>query len=155
MAQPIEVQSGSIKLMIDEEDFATVKSHGWCLNGTGYVVANLDGRVVLLGRALTNAPDDKVVVHLNGNNCDFRRRNLRVVDRSAMSQRQKKRAGTTSKFKGVQRHKKSGRWRALLWVGDTRRHIHLGYFDEEIGAARAYDEAARKYYGEDAWVNLE
>ncbi len=72
-----------------------------------------------------------------------------------MLQRQKKRTGTTSKYKGVQRHAKSGRWRAILWVGDIGRNIHLGYFEKEIDAARAYDEAAHKYYGDDAWVNLE
>ncbi len=155
MNQSTLVQSGSIKLIIDEEDIATATSHGWCLNGTGYVVAYLDGRVVLLGRLLTGAPDDMVVVHFNDDKMDFRRENLRVVDRSTMVQRQKKRAGTTSKYKGVQRHAKSGRWRAILWVGDIGRNIHLGYFEKEIDAARAYDIAARNYYGEDAWVNLE
>jgi hypothetical protein len=95
-----------------------------------------------------------VIVHLNGDRFDFCRANLRIVTRSEAMQRQKKRAGTTSKYKGVQRHKKSGRWRALLWRGELRRSLHLGYFESEMEAAKAYDEAARTFYGEDAWVNF-
>ena len=76
-------------------------------------------------------------------------------DVSTATDGRKERAGTTSKYKGVQRHKKSGRWRAMLWRGELRTNLHLGYFESEVEAAKAYDEAARKYYGEDAWVNFE
>lgn len=95
-----------------------------------------------------------VVVHRNGDRLDFRRANLCVVTRSEAMQRQKKRAGSSSQYKGVQRHKQSGRWRALLWRAELQRNMHLGYFDSEKEAAKAYDAAARQQYGEDAWVNF-
>jgi hypothetical protein len=34
------------------------------------------------------------------------------------------------------------------------RKLWLGYFDNELDAARAYDEAARKYHGEYAKLNF-
>lgn len=141
--------------LVDEDDYKLASGYGWCINGVGYVVAHVDGRVVYLSHFLLDVPDDMVVVHLNGDKFDFRRANLRIGTRSEAMQRQKKRSGTTSKYKGVQLHKKSGRWRSTLWRRDWGRNQHLGYFESEAEAAKAYDEAARTFYGEDAWVNFE
>jgi hypothetical protein len=33
--------------------------------------------------------------------------------------------------------------------------MHLGYFEQEVEAAKAYDEAARKYHGTFAALNFE
>lgn len=150
----IPLPASDTAIIIDNADYAAVSVHGWCLNGSGYVVARIDQRTVQLSRWLLDAPKGTNVIHRNGNRYDFRRKNLRIVTRSEAMQRQRKRAGTTSQYKGVQRHKKSGRWRATLWRGELRRNLQLGYFESEMEAAKAYDEAARTYYGEDAWVNF-
>lgn len=68
----------------------------------------------------------------------------RTVDRIAKG---------ASAFKGVFLAS-SGRgvWRARIWNGGER--VNLGYFGSEEGAARAYDEAARKLHGEFARLNF-
>jgi hypothetical protein len=46
-------------------------------------------------------------------------------------------------------HKK---WQAAINV--DRKSIHLGYFNDEIEAAKCYDEAAKKYHKEFACLNF-
>jgi hypothetical protein len=51
-------------------------------------------------------------------------------------------AGGTSHFKGVSWHKSQSKWVAQIQIDG--KSTHLGYFDDEEAAARAYDEAATR-----------
>lgn len=55
-----------------------------------------------------------------------------------------------SPFRGV--YWERGRWRAK--IGHQGKKVHLGYFDDEVPAAQAYDEAARRLHGERARLNF-
>lgn len=57
-----------------------------------------------------------------------------------------------SMYKGVSYHTPSARWRAQIREGDRVRHI--GYFNNEVKAAKRYDEEAKKLYGVDAKLNF-
>lgn len=59
----------------------------------------------------------------------------------------------TSKFRGVSRHRLTGRWEASCWV--QKRQLYLGGFDSEEKAARAYDVAALVCKGLDAQINFQ
>jgi hypothetical protein len=64
----------------------------------------------------------------------------------------KPRKGKASRFKGVSLDRNTGKWRATIRVNGK---LHwLGSFKEEEAAARAYDEAARKHFGEVAYLNF-
>ena len=84
--------------------------------------------------------------HVNNNPVDNRWSNLRAATRSENTQNTSSRKGATSKYLGVCRIKKSGKWAASIGSGGVR--TVLGRFDCEIEAARAYDAAARLRYGE-------
>lgn len=53
----------------------------------------------------------------------------------------------TSKYRGVTRHRRSGRWEAHIWVPETNRQLYLGGYKLEEDAATAYDIVAIKCKG--------
>jgi hypothetical protein len=94
-----------------------------------------------------------LVDHINRRTLDDRKVNLRWATKSENAANMEvDKEGCSSKYRGVFWHKGAKKWVARITVG--RKRIHLGVFDDEIEAAKAYDEAARKYYGEYARLNF-
>jgi hypothetical protein len=95
--------------------------------------------------------DPRQVDHANGDRSDNRRSNLRIATQSQNLGNSRKRAGTTSRYKGVSWHKQNKKWVAYIGV-DGSLH-HLGCFTSEEAAARAYNRAARAAWGDFACLN--
>ena len=53
---------------------------------------------------------------------------------------------------GISIEKGSKKWRATIYCNGI--HIHLGFFENEADAARAYDKAAMLYHGDFAMLNF-
>lgn len=90
------------------------------------------------------------VDHINGNGLDNRRQNLRLATQTQNSRNKPFIKGKT--YKGASRQSGCDRWCAAIMV--NRKRIYLGLFKELNDALRAYDEAAKQYFGEFAKLNF-
>ncbi len=78
--------------------------------------------------------------HINGNPSDNRIDNLREVDQLRNAWNSKKSATNRSGYKGVSWHRSAKRWQAQLT--HKGQSYHLGYFDSQHEAAKAYEDLA-------------
>ena len=103
-------------------------------------------------RCIIKVPTGCVVDHINHNGLDNRRANLRPATRAQNNRYSKKRKNTRSKYKGVSYYSREKQFVAKITTdGKT---VKLGYFEDEVEAAKAYDKAARKYHKEFAYLNF-
>jgi hypothetical protein len=111
-------------------------------------------RSVWMNREILNAPTGLLVDHRNHNTLDNRRENLRLATyvENGRNRRKLPRKNKSSKYKGVTFYKKRNLWRAVICTNG--RSIQLGEFKSELEAAKAYDEAAMKYFKEFACLNF-
>lgn len=136
--------------IVDDADYERLSAHRWSRrqgrNGCVYAVA---GRRRMHREVLGVGPDC-MVDHINHDGLDNRRQNLRPCTNGQNMANQLKRAGTSSRFKGVS-VRPDGRCEvSITHQGDT---IYLGGFPTEERAARQYDRAARLFFGPFALTN--
>lgn len=163
----INVKGGSF--LIDDEDYDLIKNYKWYLRkkrNTTYVIGyippkNKPIKLFRLHRILMGVDDKSLVVdHIDHNGLNNQKSNLRICNNAENSRNRISLPGSSSKYLGVtlkRRKLKSGEirgyWEAAINVAGIG-SIHLGRHQCEIEAAKAYDIAARKYFGKFANPNF-
>lgn len=146
------------EFLIDESDAEFVDGRSWFAQGRTnfmYVASafkeNGKFKIKYLHRLLLGATGKNVYVdHINHNTLDNRRSNIRLSNAKNNQYNTKKKGGCLSKYKGVTFE--NNKWRARIRKNGKK--LHLGSFDIEEDAARAYDAAALKIAGEHALTNF-
>ena len=125
------------------------------LIGTAVYLKSQKEKTVLMHRFIINAPKDMEIDHINGNGLDNRKSNLRICTRSQNAANHKLLSSNKSGYTGVHyanTEKRRKRWVASLRANGKKKIIGRFYTREE--AAIVYNEAAIKYHGKFARLNL-
>ncbi len=165
----VQPQDQSIKLIpltrgynaiIDAEDFQRVDEWHWFAipsKKTKNIYAgrmsrypNGTNRLILLHRFIK--PCEKDIDHFDGNTLNNTKLNLRPCDDTQNGGNQKLAKNNKSGYKGVSWFKPMKKWICKIYFKNSQ--IHIGLFNDKVDAARAYDRAALRYFGEFARLNL-
>ncbi|MGB8225377.1 MAG: AP2/ERF family transcription factor [Sedimentisphaerales bacterium] len=143
--------------IVDQEDYEKLNANKWYAKRCGRNFyahrKNGAGATMSMHRQIMKPPRGYCVDHKNGDGLNNTRNNLRIVTTAENNYNKRKSLNVrSSKYKGVSIDKRTNKWRAIIYYKYIK--IHLGCFDSEEEAARAYDEAARELYGEYAMLNF-
>ena len=123
-------------LTTTKEGLELYNKHKWYINKEGYLMTNYGGQKLRFHRLLMDAPIGKDVDHINHLKLDNRKENLRICENYENSQNQPKRKGSSSRFYGIYKTPDN---QYCCSVCTNNQKIHIGYFDNEMNGAVAYD----------------
>lgn len=144
---------------VDDEDYEKVSEFSWYIHQKklrpdcyAATTISVDGKrkEVKMHRCIMQATPNEIIDHIDGNPLNNRKENLRVANHTTNRQNSIKRTGL-SQYKGVTKAYKD-RWRSRITI--NKKVVFLGYFNNEIDAAKAYDTAAKKHFGDFARLNF-
>lgn len=147
--------------IIDEESLDVASKYHWHADYDKKLrkfYAKTDIRVnglrkkLRLHRLVMNAQKGDVIDHINGNTLDNRLSNLRKCTVSENAKNRSLNKNNTSGYKGAVWHAPTQKYQARIYVNGKWRS--MGMHAEAKDAARAYNEAAKKYFGEYAKLNV-
>ena len=140
---------------VDDEDYEILSRYDWYLNKKkcgSYACTFINGVSIYMHQMILPVDGELSVDHIDGNGLNNIKSNLRPATRSQQNQNRRKREDTSSDYKGVCWDKSRGLWQVHIQVNG--KYKSLGRFKSEIKAARIYNEAALKYFGEFAKLNV-
>jgi hypothetical protein len=143
-----------MEALVNDEDFEYLNQWLWCIHGE-YAVRigprpkreriklhkEVAKRMGLIGQ----------IDHEDRNKLNCQRNNLRRATQSQNMANRDLDSQNSSGLKGVHWHSRVGKWHAQIRLRGNK--IHLGYFDSQIEAAKAYNRAAKTMFGEFAVLN--
>ncbi len=141
--------------LVDAEDYYQLSKLNWFAinsNRTFYAARAHKGKTVKMHREIMGGPGHLVVDHIDRNGLNNRKSNLRICTNAQNIRNAGPRGKGLSKYKGVSRHTRGKKWTAVIQLNNKTHY--LGYFSDEIEAARAYDKRAKELHGEFACLNF-
>lgn len=158
MTKEIELTQGKF-VLVDDEDYDYMNQWGWYAHKQGNTfyakrIIRENNHVIMvhMHREIVQCPEGKYVDHINGNGLDNRKENLRICNKAENGRNRPKQINNSSGYKGVGWDKEKSRWRAQIMVNQKNKFI--GRYDTKEDAAKAYDQEAKRLFGEFAYLNF-
>ena len=137
--------------LVDSDDHKEISARTWRRSKDGYAeaISSVNGRIIraFMHRLINNTPDDLLTDHINGDRLDNRKINLRSCTIHENARNRCPDRQSLSKYKGVTRSKRSRKWQVQI----VKKYV--GVFATEEAAAEAYNEQAKKLFGQFAYLN--
>lgn len=159
----IPLTQGKVAI-VDDEDYSELVQYKWCagcFDGIWYALryskeeyekAGRRSVLVFMHRQIMKAEKGRQIDHKDGNGLNNQKENLRFSTQQQNVFNQKPTGRGTSKYKGVSWAKTMHRWYAGIKFNG--RSKNLGFYNNEVDAAEAYDTAAKELFGEFARTNF-
>lgn len=144
--------------IVDDADYEALSKFNWrrfASKRTSYAVRQkkIKGEklYIYMHRAIIGAGKGQLVDHRNGHGLDNRRSNLRLCSYSENARNSRKRRDGSSPYRGVNWDKRHGAY--VVRIRAEGKYQYLGKFDDPREGALVYNEAAKKHFGEFAYLN--
>lgn len=138
--------------MVDDEDFDMLNLVKWSTHGGKGKFYAYSRKAGFMHRYLKPVKAPYQIDHIDGNSLNNQRSNLRICTRQQNQFNRTKKKNCGSKYKGVSWHPDRKYWVSVINLNGKR--THLGVFEDEIEAAKAYDQKAKELFGEFAKPNF-
>jgi hypothetical protein len=156
----IKLSNSDQVALVSDEDYVQLVQYCWYITPKGYAVRivhkNSSTQTLRMHRVILQLTNPKIQCdHKDRNRLNNQRDNLRIANGTQNHANRKilanKTNTTTSLFKSVSWVAKRNCW--LAQIGYNNHCIYLGYFKDEIEAAKAYNAKAIELFGEYVNVN--
>jgi len=142
--------------LVDDDMYEYLNQWKWT-SGETSVIRRVGGRIfhktIYMHHVVLGISDNKIEIdHKNRNPFDNRKENLRVATRQEQNRNRGKNKNNNTGYKGVSYSRRKDKYYVCIMV--DYKQISLGYFKTPEEAAKVYDVAAKKYFGEFAFLNF-
>lgn len=154
----IQLTNSDLVVLVDDSDYAYLVQWTWRISPKGYAY-RWEGnprkntlKIVFIHGAIMQV---KGIDHKDRNKLNNQRTNLRIADQSQNNANKhtlaRKTIKSKSQYKGVSWYNKTNKW--IAQIQQNYKKLNLGYFTNEIDAAKAYNAKALELFGEFAYLN--